>query len=1170
MRRHFVCAVVCLLASALESVKKICRVRGTSVRRAYLGHSVGTPVLIHDELSSKIRSRMRLTMHTAVQTLRTFLLACRTALATTALGSLMIFGFAQSALAQAGTNPLTIFKNYFVTGDYVVAGWVEGTPDGTGFAPGLINLPDTKQPDQTVLGVPAIVPAGADIVGAYLYWATVESNQSSFAGKQAFFNTYSITGTVLGNPNAPTSWSAGGCSGSSNGSKTMRTYRADVRPYLPLDLNPNSPTFGAFLNNNASIPVRLADSGSNGNTAPNALGATLVLIYRVLSPPTPLNAIVLYDGAFAPSNATQMISQTLSGFYQPSTVNPAAKITHIVANGQLNKGETVSFGSNALKSLYTTTLGSNAPPFPGIYGTWDNPTWLVGKFVNGSVPGFDTSETTSVVPSATNSGCVSWGTIILSTTVQDTDNDGLIDAWEQPDAQGNQGYTDAVSGQWVALPGADPLKKDIFVEVDYLTDLSDSNPANAHSHLPKQAALDGVAAAFSGQHINVHFDLGPGIYQSDTNVITYPVPIPNPLPTGTLAPQAGSGGKAIPESALLCQDGATLCAYPNQPAVGWKGDFVNVQNSLTLGNFQPGRGQSYHYVFFGHSLGAPRSFWSALGSPINTALNGTQFAQLDSISVTSASSNNTTITIHSPQGVVKPGDCFPVPPLLPPAVCSDLNNSRLTITGSIAQPLLNGTYSFTSANVTQSTIIVTTAGVAPGTYSFSNDPQLAVTYLGPTSTSGHSDFGGGGDSAITLGLWGADDPVGCIADPSLALTGNQVYCNNQVGTLQVQTGTLMHELGHSLSLTHGGTYYHDPVNLSLPTYELNCKPNFVSVMNYLFQVRGFVDNGGFDYSGQTMPVLNEAYPSLSESTGIGSDLDGTGFASHLTRWYSTPNALDVQLQNATGGRYATAHCDGTPLLPNEPNSVRVDGTVAPGGTFSAPLDWNNDLVAPSDVVTPGEDLDHNGAIGDSLFSGYNDWKSVDFQQMGARPNAFGSSGGGVGIRGGGVGIRGGGTDNDGGGVGIRGGGVGIRGGGVGIRGGGVDQDEDTATSTVSSPSNLTCSVKQNTVPGCVVSSGIFLENAKSIPVSWTAPAFGQIRTYFVWRAVGSFTTSRLVLLNGASFTKIATVTGMPPSTSVIDSNNIKNNTTYTYFVTNTNKQGVQSGPSTPLVVTTKF
>jgi len=1125
-------------------------------------------------------------MHTSVQTLRTFLLACRRARTAIALGLLLIFGFAQSSLAQTGTNPLNLFKNYFVTGDYVVAGWVEGTPDGTGFAPGSINLPDTKQPVQT--GVPAIVPAGADIVGAYLYWATVESNRSSFAGKQAFFNRYSITGAVLGNPNAPTSWSSGGCSGSSNGSKTMRTYRADVRPYLPLDLNPSSPTFGAYLVN-GSIPVRLADSGSNGNTAPNALGATLVLIYRVLSPSTPLNAIVLYDGAFAPSNAIKMMTQTLSGFYQPSTLNPAAKITHIVANGQPNKGETVSLGGNALPSIYTATLGANAPPFPGIYGTWDNPTWTVGKFVNGSVPTFDTSETTSFVPSATNSGCVSWGTMVMSTTVQASKGDGLLDVWKL-----NQGYSDVVrendppngqndptSGQWVSLPGAMPNLRDLFVEVDYLTDLDGS--ATAHSHLPKQQALDNVAQAFAAQGITVHFDLGvnsvgQNIYPNDNNTISYPVPAP---PLGASPPQPGTGGKAITESQLMCTDAqGPLCAYPNQPVVAWKGGLESVQNFVNqpvLGNFQPGRVHSYHYVFFGHSLGAPVSFWGTVASPINTALikaalPPTGIPQLDSITVTSAGADNTTVTMHSPlAGVIKPGDCSAPPPAILPAACGDANNTRVSIAGALGQTALNGTYFFKNAasipdvnNLTKTTLTITTTNVAPGTYTFANEPQLGLAYLGPTSTSGHSDLGGG-DSAITLGLWGADDSAGCQVDPSVP---SQVYCSNQVGTVDVQTGTLLHELGHTLTLTHGGTYYNDPVNVSLPTYELNCKPNFVSVMNYLFQVRGSVD-GAFDYSGQTMSVLNEASPFLSESTGIGSALEG-GTALHLTRWYSAPNALDVQLQSATGGRYAAAHCDGTPLLPGEAPSVRVDGTVAAGGTFSGPLDWNNDLVAGDAVLAPGEDLDHNGAIGDSLFSGFNDWSSVDFQQMGARPNAFGSSGGGVGIRGGGVGIRGGGTDNEGGGVGIRGGGVGIRGGGVGIRGGGIDQDEDTATSTVSSPSNLTCSIGRNNVPGCVISSGIFLENGKSIPLSWTPPAFGQIRTYYVWRAVGSFTTSQQVLLKGASFTKIATVTGTPPSTSFVDSNNIKNNTTYTYFVTNTNKQRAQSGPSTPLVVTTKF
>src|SRR5512140_2339290 len=110
-------------------------------------------------------------MQTTVQTLRAFVLACRPARATMALGLLLMLGFAASGLAQTGTNPLNIFKNYFVTGDYVVAGWVEGSPDGTGFAPGTISVPDTLQPDQTPI-VKNTVPVGADIVAAYLYWAT--------------------------------------------------------------------------------------------------------------------------------------------------------------------------------------------------------------------------------------------------------------------------------------------------------------------------------------------------------------------------------------------------------------------------------------------------------------------------------------------------------------------------------------------------------------------------------------------------------------------------------------------------------------------------------------------------------------------------------------------------------------------------------------------------------------------------------------------------------------------------------------------------------------------------------------------------------------------------------------------------------------------------------------
>src|ERR1051325_11458261 len=119
---------------------------------------------------------------------------CRRSLCTAALGFLLISGFAQAVLAQ---NQLRLFNNYFVPGDYLVAGWVEASSNGV-YATGTISVPDTKQPPQT--GVPTSVPKGADIVAAYLYWATVEGNQNSFAGKQGFFNGYSITGTVLGNP----------------------------------------------------------------------------------------------------------------------------------------------------------------------------------------------------------------------------------------------------------------------------------------------------------------------------------------------------------------------------------------------------------------------------------------------------------------------------------------------------------------------------------------------------------------------------------------------------------------------------------------------------------------------------------------------------------------------------------------------------------------------------------------------------------------------------------------------------------------------------------------------------------------------------------------------------------------------------------------------------------
>lgn len=71
-----------------------------------------------------------------------------------------------------------------------------------------------------------------------------------------------------------------------------------------------------------------------------------------------------------------------------------------------------------------------------------------------------------------------------------------------------------------------------------------------------------------------------------------------------------------------------------------------------------------------------------------------------------------------------------------------------------------------------------------------------------------------------------------------------------------ESGTLMHELGHNLGLRHGGG---DPVN---------CKPNYISVMNYLFQLKHIITNRKLDYSRSNFPSggLNEN--SLNENEGL--------------------------------------------------------------------------------------------------------------------------------------------------------------------------------------------------------------------------------------------------------------------------------------------------------------
>jgi hypothetical protein len=90
---------------------------------------------------------------------------------------------------------------------------------------------------------------------------------------------------------------------------------------------------------------------------------------------------------------------------------------------------------------------------------------------------------------------------------------------------------------------------------------------------------------------------------------------------------------------------------------------------------------------------------------------------------------------------------------------------------------------------------------------------------------------------------------------SLGAPGWGTVNGHNVGTTDQQKGTLMHELGHNLGLRHGGDV------------DENCKPNYLSVMSYSFQLSNFVSNRPLDYSKSKLNPLTEA-AGLDEPNGV--------------------------------------------------------------------------------------------------------------------------------------------------------------------------------------------------------------------------------------------------------------------------------------------------------------
>jgi hypothetical protein len=201
------------------------------------------------------------------------------------------------------------------------------------------------------------------------------------------------------------------------------------------------------------------------------------------------------------------------------------------------------------------------------------------------------------------------------------------------------------------------------------------------------------------------------------------------------------------------------------------------------------------------------------------------------------------------------------------------------------------------------------------------------------------------DFTVTLGGWprqrvdadrnGVPDLAGALLRSPSGLPVD--------GTVAQHAGTFLHELGHNLALGHGGGD------------GTNNKPNYLSIMNYNWQVTGLafdftgdlladpvaldldrdglIDARRFLFSGPPpLPTLNEF--SLNESAGIGD-------ANTLTRYSCPPPPLGPggnRVGRGTGS--INWNCNGNP---NEP-AVTADINQADGSGLSPALTGFDDYA----------------------------------------------------------------------------------------------------------------------------------------------------------------------------------------------------------------------------------
>ena len=203
-------------------------------------------------------------------------------------------------------------------------------------------------------------------------------------------------------------------------------------------------------------------------------------------------------------------------------------------------------------------------------------------------------------------------------------------------------------------------------------------------------------------------------------------------------------------------------------------------------------------------------------------------------------------------------------------------------------------------------------------YSLFAHQQPGTTSSGLAQTPGTNSY-------VTLG------GPGWPTDPS----------GHNVGSIDQQKGTFMHELGHNLNLGHSGP----PAER-----QINCKPNYFSVMNYLFQFSNFVSDRPLDYSRSALNTLDKT--NLDENVGM-----TQSDPPNLRTVYGPIQPREPLVFAEANGSAVDWNKNGIKTDRNvnaNINSIASCGSGGGGNSLDGYYDWGNLIFTTSNIYWPSQ------------------------------------------------------------------------------------------------------------------------------------------------------------------------------------------------------------------------